>query len=139
MARLILDTDVLIGAERGRLALESVIGADDDTAIAAVTAAELLHGVELADDTRRAARRSLVDGVLAVVPVIDYTIAVARPHARLMADTRRRGVQRGAHDLIIAATAVATDRTLLTFDRGFTDIPELTVRVLDKQARRSGR
>ncbi|MFE4518496.1 PIN domain-containing protein [Kitasatospora sp. NPDC056783] len=121
--RLILDTGVLIQAERhgtGRL-----FDPADDVAIAAVTAAELHLGVELADDARRLRRQSFVDAVLAVVPVEDYTPETARIHARLMAHVRRQGKPRGAHDLIIAATAVATARVLVTTDAsaGFAELP----------------
>lgn len=50
--RLILGTGVLVAAERGRAAVDTVIGDADDVAIAAITAAELLVGVELADEVR---------------------------------------------------------------------------------------
>src|SRR5680860_1313735 len=53
----------------------------------------------------------------------------ARAHATLLAHTRRQGQQRGAHDLLIAATAHATDRTVVTADRGgFIDLPGVRVR-----------
>ncbi len=113
--RLILDTGVLIGVERTGAAV--AFAPDDDVAIAAVTAAELLLGVELADDARRQAREDFVTAVLAVVPVAEYDLTVARTHARLLAHVRRQGRPRGAHDLIIAATAAATARTVVTHDR----------------------
>lgn len=46
MERLILDTGVLIGIERGALGAD-VVAAEDDVAISAITASELLVGVEL--------------------------------------------------------------------------------------------
>lgn len=113
--RLILDTGVLIGVERTGAAV--AFAPDDDVAIAAVTTAELLLGVELADDARRQAREDFVTAVLAVVPVAEYDLTVARTHARLLAHVRRQGRPRGAHDLIIAATAAATARTVVTHDR----------------------
>ena len=116
--RLILDTGVLIRVERGRARLDRVIEDDDDIAIAAITAAELLVGVELADESRRADRASFVEDVLATVPVEDYTLTVAEAHAKLLAHVRRTGRPRGAHDLVIAATAAATGRTVLTSDAG---------------------
>jgi tRNA(fMet)-specific endonuclease VapC len=59
------------------------------------------------------------------VDVLDYTEATAACHARLIAHTRRAGTPRGAHDLIIAAHAVQTDRIVLTFDAKarFGDLP----------------
>ncbi|MGI5194642.1 PIN domain-containing protein [Streptomyces sp. CA-288835] len=123
--RLILDTGVIIRAERGGSGLAELLAADDDITIAAITLAELQLGVELADDIRRAGRQEFVDGIRALVPVEDYTADVARVHARLLAHVRKEGKPRGAHDLIIAATAATTARTLLTTDgkAAFDDLP----------------
>lgn len=129
MARLILDTTVLVAAERSGDALDELIADTDDVAIAAVTAAELLVGVELADDERRPRRERFVEALLDTVPVEDYDLHVARAHAGLLAHTRRVGRSRGAHDLLIAATASARDRTVVTADRpGFEGLPGVTVR-----------
>jgi len=114
--RLILDTGVVIRAERDGQGLADVLEDEDDVCIAAVTVAELQLGVELADGQRRVRRQEFVDGVRALIPVEDYTVDVAMVHARLIAHVRREGKPRGAHDLIIAATAAATARILLTTD-----------------------
>jgi tRNA(fMet)-specific endonuclease VapC len=120
---------VLVAAERGTAALLDLVGDDEDVAIAAVTAAELLVGVELADAKRRARRESFVGEVLDTVSIVPYDLAVARIHATLLAHTRRAGQRRGAHDLLIAATAQATERVVVTSDRdGFTDLPGVKVR-----------
>lgn len=125
MERVILDTGVLIAAERSRLDLTVLHERNDDICIAAITGAELLMGVELADDAHHAARREFVEGIFALVPVEDYTMDVARVHARLLAHVRRVGAPRGAHDLIIAATAAATARAVMTLDAKarFADLP----------------
>lgn len=114
--RLILDTEVLIHAERISQGLTELIDDEDDVAIAAITLAELQFGVELADDPNRIGRQAFVDGVRALIPVEDYGAEAAGVHARLLAHVRREGKPRGAHDLIIAATAVATARTVVTRD-----------------------
>lgn len=129
MARLILDTTVFVDAERSGRQLNRLIADEDDVAIAAVTAAELLVGVELADDTRRPIRAAFVRSVLATVPVEDYDLQVARVHATLLAHVRRTGRPRGAHDLIIAATASARDRLVVSNDStAFADLPGVPVR-----------
>lgn len=115
--RLILDTGVLIAAERDRSEEGSVIAADDDLVIAAITVAELRTGVELASDDRRAGRSEFLSRVLQTIPVQPYDLATAEVHGRLLAHVHRIGSKRGAHDLIIAATAAATRRTLVTTDR----------------------
>lgn len=129
MARLILDTTVFIDAERRGRQLNRLIADEDDVAIAAVTAAELLVGVELADDARRATRSAFVRSVLETVPIEDYDVQVARVHATLLAHVRRTGKPRGAHDLIIAATAAARDRIVVSSDTtAFADLPGVPVR-----------
>jgi tRNA(fMet)-specific endonuclease VapC len=130
--RLILDTGVLIEAARGRLDLGE-ISDDGEPAVPAIVVAEFLVGVKLdANPGRRAAKRAFLDQVLTAVPVEDYTVDVADAHAELIAATRRDGTPRGPHDLIIAATARARTRTILTTDSRarFTSLPEVTARVL---------
>jgi tRNA(fMet)-specific endonuclease VapC len=129
VARLILDSTVFIDAERTGRSLNRTIADEDDVAIAAITTAELLVGVEMADDTRRQARSAFVRSVLDTVPVEDYDVQVAHAHAALLAHVRRTGRPRGAHDLIIAATAVARDRIVVSADAGaFADLPGVSVR-----------
>jgi len=124
VARLILDTTVLVTAERDRSRLDGILADEDDVAIAAITAAELLVGVHLADDAHREDRAGFVDDVLATIPTLDYDLPVARAHAELLAHVRRTGRPRGAHDLVIAATASATRRIVLSADAGaFADLP----------------
>lgn len=113
--RVILDTGTLIAIERGRLDVDAVLGADD-AAIASVTAMELLVGVERADEAHRAARSVRVEAVLASLPIEDHTLAVARMNARLAVEAMSTGKKRSAYDLMIAATAAATNRVLLTTD-----------------------
>jgi tRNA(fMet)-specific endonuclease VapC len=126
--RLILDTTVLVTAERGGMRLDDLLDDDDDVAIAAITAAELLVGVELAAAARRQAREAFVGDVLATIPLEEYNLEVARAHARLLAHVRRTGRPRGAHDLIIAATAAATGRTVVTSDAsGFDRLPDVAM------------
>jgi tRNA(fMet)-specific endonuclease VapC len=123
--RLIVDTGVLIASERTRTGLAAAITEDDDLAIAAITVAELRTGIELATDAYRPARREFLTKVLETLPVEPYELATAEAHGRLLAHVHRSGTKRGAHDLIIAATAVATGRTVLTTDRNahFEDLP----------------
>ena len=72
-----------------------------------------------------------VETVLTVIPVEPCDLGVARAHATLLAHARRAGGGRGAHDLIIAATAVGRGRAVVTADTaGFDGLPGLDVRLL---------
>ncbi len=102
---------------------------EDDVAIAAITLAELLVGVELATGKRRTRRQDHVDGLLQLVSIESYDLDVARSHASLLAWVRQQGRPRGAHDLIIAATAATRSRDVVTTDpQAFVDLPGVRVR-----------
>jgi tRNA(fMet)-specific endonuclease VapC len=129
MERVVLDTSVLIAVERGAVDLAAYIHEDDDAALAAVTVAELLVGVERAGEAQRARRATIVEELIAQVDCLPYDLPAARAHAELMAHVAALGQPRGVHDLIIAATARAHGRTVVTLDRrGFEGLPGVNVR-----------
>ncbi len=120
---------MLVEAERSARDLDAVIADDDEPAVAAITIAELGVGVEIATGKRRQARRAFLDDLVSSVPVLAYDLDVARAHTDLLVVVRRSGRPRGAHDLIIAATAQATRRTIVTADqKGFDDLAGVKVR-----------
>ncbi len=70
----------------------------------------------------------LLDEVVASIPILDYDLAVARAHAQLLVIVRGQGRPRGAHDLIIAATALSSGRSLVTADvKAFVDLGVVTI------------
>ena len=129
--RVILDTGVLIAFERGKLDVDTVLGLDD-AAIAAITAMELLVGVERADTAHRQARAVRVEAILSSLPVEPYNVGIARVHARLAVAAMAIGRPRSANDMMIAATAAATGRILLTTDAnaGFDQLTGVRTEVL---------
>ena len=127
----LIDTSVLIAVERGRLdpaALQHERD-DEEIAMAAITASELLHGLHrLKSAVSRARAERFIDDLLALVPVIPFDLDVARVHARLDAELSAAGTQVGDADLMIAATAVALDYRIATRDmRSFPRIKGLDV------------
>lgn len=129
MSRLLLDTTFLIDADRSGSILDDLIADDDEVAIAAITLAELLVGIHLADAAHRPRRQAFIDDVIDHVPMLDYDASVASSHAELLAHVRRQGQPRGAHDLIIAATAKATQREVVAADSSaYRQLPGVAVR-----------
>jgi tRNA(fMet)-specific endonuclease VapC len=127
---LILDTGVVIRTERQKTKLDFARWKQyGEAAISVITVSELLVGVHRADnETRRARRLSLVESIIAQVPVLDFTIAVSRVHAELFAELSRRGQMIGAHDLIVAATARSCEYAILTTNAAeFRRVPDLSV------------
>jgi tRNA(fMet)-specific endonuclease VapC len=115
---LVLDTDVIIRAERSTAPLDFNRWASYGNAyISAITVSELLIGVYRADSEARRLRRStFVEAILARVPALPFTGDVARTHAGIVAAPARQGALIGAHDLIIASTALSHGYALLTFN-----------------------
>ncbi len=115
----ILDTSVLIAAEKQRLDLTALFAArkEETFCLAAITAAELLHGVERAKPAaRKEARSQFVEWILAQVETIDFDLAVARQHAGIWAKMEAAGKVIGPYDLLIAATALQYDHSVATLN-----------------------
>lgn len=125
--RLLLDTGVLIKWERGKLPA-SAIAADDDICLSIVVVAGYMTGVELAPPGYRASMERFLDAMLEAVPILPYDEEILPTHAKLLAWTQQHGNPRGQHDLIIAATAAVTGRTILTTDlkARFDELPGVT-------------
>jgi predicted nucleic acid-binding protein len=78
--------------------------------------------------SQRARREAFVERLLAEVPVIPFDLVVARTHARLWAELLPKGIVIGAHDLMIAATALAVGYDVATRDkRSFPKIKAVNV------------
>jgi tRNA(fMet)-specific endonuclease VapC len=136
----VVDTTVFIDLERtprhehARTAeligqrLTECLGPDEEAAIAAITASELLHGVHRASASHRARREAFVESILAAVPVLDFDLLAARAHARLWANLAKAGSDVGPHDRIVAATAISLGWRVATANaRHFDRIPGLDV------------
>ena len=130
---LVIDTNVFIDAENGRLDLGSIVSLSDygDAYIAAVTVSELLTGVHLArTSTIRIQRSAFVEGIIANIPVLEFNEEVARCYGELYALflKPRAKANTNVHDLQIAATCIAHGFTLLTSNvADFKKVPGLEI------------
>ena len=125
----LIDTSVVIAAERGALDLHAVLRTDGEFALSAITVSELQHGVHRASRGRvRTLRGAFVEQVIARLPVVPFDLLAARVHARLWADLAARGEMVGERDLFIGATALAHGHGVATRDaRSFPRIPGLAI------------
>jgi tRNA(fMet)-specific endonuclease VapC len=140
----VLDTTVFIELERAMRGLpatramaevtqrlERQLGENEEVGIAAITASELLHGVHRATEAHRGRREAFVEAVLAAFPVLSFDLLVARVHARLWAGPASAEAEVGAHDRLVAATAmVAGWRVATASVRHFNRVPGLDVVVV---------
>lgn len=119
----VIDTSALVATDRLAARDTTTVEAwaplltpigDDTAVLPAIVYAELLVGVDLAGDTRRAnARRARIEALIAQAPVVDFDATIARVWARLFAATQRAGQAIPANDLAVAATALHLDYAVL--------------------------
>jgi tRNA(fMet)-specific endonuclease VapC len=109
---------------------------DEDLGMSIITLSELLEEVHYAETAERAQRRQrFIDRAREVIPVQGFDIPTAIVHARLRAEQRKRGRMIGAHDLIIAATAMSLGWDVLTFNPAdFREVEGLGVREVTETA-----
>jgi tRNA(fMet)-specific endonuclease VapC len=127
---ILIDSDVIIRAEKGLFDLESWIASrpNEQFKLAAITVAELWHGVERATGPHRLKRRLFLERFLSLFEFVAYTEENAYGHARLWAQLESSGRMIGAHDLILAATALQTGNAVATFNlRHFSAVKGLVV------------
>jgi predicted nucleic acid-binding protein len=127
---IVLDADVIIQGEKGTFDFGAWAAsrADDQFEIAAITVAELWHGVERAAGEHRITRQQFLRAFLSSVAIIPYTEETAYHHARIWAELEASGKMIGAHDLIVGATALERGSAIATFNkRHFSQIKGLSI------------
>jgi tRNA(fMet)-specific endonuclease VapC len=125
---LILDTSVLISAERKKFDLEGLVLSlsDESFFMSAITLSELWHGCHRGTGLALHERLKHVKYLEAMIPVLEFGTKEALIHAKIWAALEKIGQGIGLHDLIIGATALAHDHTLATLnEKEFKRIPNL--------------
>src|ERR1039457_5187234 len=90
---IILDADVIIRGEKGTFDLKAWAASrpGDQFEIAAITVAELWHGVERATGAHKIKRQRYLQAILTSLPIIPYTEQTAYEHARILAELESAG------------------------------------------------
>jgi predicted nucleic acid-binding protein len=125
---IVVDADVIIRGEKGTFDFRTWAAAqgDESLVIAAITVAELWHGVERATTPQRPRRKRYLRAVLSVLPIVPYTDRTAYLHAKLWARLQGAGQMIGYYDLLVAATALELEYGVATFNtRHFEMVPQL--------------
>jgi predicted nucleic acid-binding protein len=121
VTRALLDTSVVI-ASADSLGL----GSGDTAAISVLTIGELRAGVRLARNRRaRAVRQARLAAVREAFDPLLVDEPVAEHYGELLALARSERRRTKATDLLIVATALATGRTLVTFDEAQASLARL--------------
>ena len=135
---IILDSSVIIAAERKRQTVEDLLTSVEqafgevEIAISAVTLAELVHGVARANTPEiRRARRSFIDELKRHVPVHPITDSTAEIAGQISGEQAAKGITLPADDLLIGASAIEQGYAVATLNtRHFQRIPGLHLRSL---------
>ncbi len=125
--KFLLDTNVCVDYLTGRFpqVIERIQDASpEELAVSSIVAAELRYG---ADKSQHSARNhTRLDVLLGDLRCLDFDLAAARSYGSLRAALERRGRPIGAHDMLIAAHALATGLILVTDNlREFARVPRL--------------
>ncbi len=130
----ILDTSVLIEAERREFEIDQFTENREEEifGLSVITVSELLHGVHRADSTiRRLKRSAFVEKAIELFPIYVFEISIARIYAELWSGLAKKGIQIGAHDLIIGSTALSFGFSVATYNiRHFERIEGLKIEIL---------
>lgn len=126
MTGYLLDTNILsdlIRHPQGAVADRIAEVGEANVATSIVVAAELRFGARKRDSAKLTAQ---VEAILSVLPVLALEAPADAAYARLRASLESRGQTIGGNDMLIAAHAIALDRTLVTANlREFGRIAEL--------------
>jgi tRNA(fMet)-specific endonuclease VapC len=131
----VLDSSVLIAAERAKLTtpevikiIRSLIG-DLPIVISALTVAELGHGIYRAHNPERSQlRRRFLDEIKSQIPIHPVTEFTAEIIARIGGEQAAKGINLPLGDLIIASCALELGYAIGTSNvRDFRRIPGLNV------------
>ena len=112
-SRVLFDTSIFVAVERGRISLPSGY----DAAVAAITAAELLQGVERAGESHKARRQVFVENVISTLDILPFDVTTARVYAAIVARLDAGGTPIGIPDAMIAATALVSQRSVITLNQ----------------------
>lgn len=130
MARVVLDTSVLVAVNRNPELVDVLLKPDVEYFLPEIAAAEFLVGVELSgSDSQKLSKIAQLDAFERFVTPTSFGRAEAKAYSVLAASSRRTGTPRSSFDLAIAASAFVLDATLHTSDRAakFEELPGITV------------
>ncbi len=130
MARVVLDTSVLVAIDRDPAVIDTLLRPECEYFLPEIVVAEFLVGVELAQSTEEKANKlAKLHAFEKLVSLVNFGRAEARAYAFFAAAAKRSGTPRTNFDLAIAASAFVLDAKLQTSDRAakFEELPGVTV------------
>jgi tRNA(fMet)-specific endonuclease VapC len=110
----VLDTNTLIYFFKGigNVADHLLSTPPDDIGIPAIVVFELAAGIRKSNFPQK--RTAQLKEFLDIVRVIPFSLEEAQAAARIRVELEKKGLSIGPYDVLIAATALAADATLIT-------------------------
>lgn len=124
---MILDTNVFIDCQHGRFDLKRLPSNEGRYFLTYIVLSEFLVGQYRTDDVLTAtAINNYAASLRRTIPCIPFNYKVAEVHAELFNTAKEKNI--GAHDVIIAATAIAYNFKIVTRNiKDFEVFPELGI------------
>jgi predicted nucleic acid-binding protein len=131
---LILDTSAIVGWERAQVTgASTALDSNETYALPAIVWAELLIGVRMAANARRAAQRiARLEAIRRVTGIEPFSAEIAEHYADIFFELSEKGRLIPQNDIAVAATARALKFDVLVGPKDeahFREIPGLKVRV----------
>jgi len=124
----ILDTNTLIYFFKGMGEVANNIFATppQEIGLPAIVLFELEYGIKKSTSPDK--RIKQLDEICALITVLSFTASEAKLAARIRADLEKKGTPIGHYDLLIAATALSHQGTLITNNvKEFERLPQLKI------------
>jgi len=123
--RLMLDTNAVGALLKGQSTQLDAWFSDQRCCVSAIVAAEIRYGLE----RRRMSKAShrLVEGMLDALAILPWDEACSRSYGHVRAELERCGTPLAAMDLLIASHAIAAGCSLVSADRAFRHVPNLSL------------
>ena len=124
----LLDTNMVSYIVKGRSLAASdrlvALSQDDVAAVSSITVAEIRYG--LAKKPEATALKSLMDSFLASLQVLPWGAAEADAYGTVRAKLEKQGISLGNMDMMIAAHTIVARATLVTNDKAFSQVDQLS-------------
>ncbi len=131
MVMYLLDTNMVSYIVKGRSLVASdklvALSGDQVAAVSTITVAEIRYG--LAKRPEATALKSLMNSFLASIQVLPWGTDEAEVYGSVRAKLEKKGITLGNLDMMIAAHAIVAKATLVTNDKAFAQVEELSALV----------
>ena len=111
----LLDTCVISDFVKGDINTITAIKAHspDELAVSAITIMEIEYGLKL-NPSKAKKIRPIINSLLEQITTVNFSIKEAQIAALVRQELKAKGQPIGAYDLLIGATAIANDLTIIT-------------------------